>query len=200
MKQRSHDWLEARKSLLTASDFAAAVGWNDYCSRQKLFRLKKGIETFEGNEMTQWGTDNEHNGIFAYEAEMGVLVEETGLHIHRDYDWLGCSPDGLIELGCIEVKCPYSQAPYLEIPPRYIPQIIGVCEVMDREFIDFVCWTPYDLKVWRVYRDVDFWDEMLPHLDEFWSYVLRDEQPKRRKKPTMPDIKAELIYDTTEGM
>ena len=35
-------------------------------------------------------------------------VEQTGIHLHEDYLWIGCSPDGVVEDGSLlEIKCPW---------------------------------------------------------------------------------------------
>jgi hypothetical protein len=65
-----------RDGRITASIFASAIGIG-YDSRQKLWRQLTGREPrFEGNEATQWGNDNEHHAIDAYEIYTGNLVAD----------------------------------------------------------------------------------------------------------------------------
>ena len=74
----------------------------------RIYERAIGTDTFEGNDATRWGTENEPNALVAYSAHTGNLVEPTGLHVHKHADWLAGSPDGLIGTeGIVEAKCPY---------------------------------------------------------------------------------------------
>ena len=60
-----------REGRLTASVFANAIGVG-YDSRQKLWRQLTGREErFTGNAATEWGSENEHHAITAYEVATG---------------------------------------------------------------------------------------------------------------------------------
>ena len=195
LEQGSGAWREARENRLTASNFAAAMGINPYQSRQKLYDLLTGTaEPFEGNEMTQWGTDHEPDAVFAYEAFTGEFVEQTGFWVHPDKDWLGASPDGLVLDNClIECKCKFSQELWDCVPAHYMAQIQGQLEITNRELCDFVSWTPTDLAVFRVTRSTDYWEAQFPLLEQFWNEFNDRTKPKRRKKPVMPDVKVERL-------
>ncbi len=186
-KQRGKEWHAARETRLTSSNFAAAIGINKYKSRPKLWREYKKLEPkFEGNEATQWGVENESTAIQSYEKETGNKVGETGFHLHKKYDWLGGSPDGLIDLdGGIEVKCPYyAKTPHESVPDLYMPQVQGCLEITDRAWWDYVSWTPSGTTYFRVYRSKEYWDWALPLLEEFWSFVERNERPNNlRRRP-----------------
>jgi hypothetical protein len=109
------------------------------------------------NDATRWGMANEPNALLAYSAHTGNLVEPTGLHVHKHADWLAGSPDGLIGTeGIVEAKCPYwSKTPHQTIPLYYYLQINLCLECADREWCDFISWTPGAHKVIRVTRDRD---------------------------------------------
>jgi putative phage-type endonuclease len=182
-----------RAGRLTASTFASAIGIG-YDSRQKLWRRLTGREeAFQGNEATQWGSDNEVNAIMDYEAATGEIVLSAGNRqqfvIHPDYYWLGCTPDGFVGQDIVvEAKCPASMNLYGKVPEHYMPQIQGQMAITGRNIAHFICWTPEGLEVHEVLRDQAYWDQCLQELAEFWQHVQTDTEPKRRKKPTLPTV------------
>lgn len=190
-----------RNSRLTASNFAAAIGLNPYQSRQKLYRQILGLEPrFKGNEMTEYGNLHEPDAVDAYEAETGTIVEAANERqqfiIHPEHDWLGCTPDGFIndiKDMLVEFKCPYSQRLYENVPAYYLPQIQGQMMIAGAAYCHFVCWTPDDIAVWGVASRQDYQDEMLELLAEFWHSVQSREEPKRKKKPLLPEVSIERI-------
>lgn len=67
-----------------------------------------------------WGVDNEKEVVRRYQEwkstslRRTVSVQECGLFIDPQRDWLAASPDGIVtdeqtgqRLLCLEVKCPY---------------------------------------------------------------------------------------------
>lgn len=181
-----------RKGRLTASVFANAIGIG-YDSRQKLWRQLTGREAaFQGNEMTDWGTEHEPDAIDAYEAETGLIVMHSGDHQKFVIqDWMGATPDGIVyddKKIVIEAKCPYSQQLYDDVPAHYMPQIQGQIQFTDAHRAHFVCWTPDSLAVWEVCRSDEYWEACLPHLEEFYQYWQDDIEPKRRAKPKLPTV------------
>ena len=180
---------------MTASNFAAAIGVNPYISRQKLYREIIGEEPpFEGNDMTAYGTEHEPDAVFAYEAHTGALTEETGFWVHPEHDWLGASPDRLVgDAGLLEAKCKFSGELWETVPGHYMAQIQGQLVIANRLFCDFVSWSPTGLAIFRVPLSGEYWNAMFPLLEKFWQSVINLEEPKRAKKPVMPEVKYERI-------
>ena len=175
-QQGTPAWFNARKGKLTASNFGAAAGVNPWCSRKKALRQQLGLEGFSGTpEACIWGTKNEKNAIKDYMVRTGNVVTAKGLFTHPDYNWLAGSPDGLVGTdGIIEVKCPfYKQVPHDTIPPHYYCQVNGLLEILDRQWCDFVSWTPTDMKIYRVYRDKELWDYLLERYTVFFACMQR---------------------------
>ena len=193
--QGSDEWHKERAARLTGSNFAAAMGINPYQSRQKLYRQLTGEDPrFEGNEMTEWGVDHEDDAVHAYEASQGVFVDKTGFHVHPEYDWLGVSPDGLVgDMGLIECKCRFNQELWEEVPAHYMAQIQGQLVTANRLWCDFVSWAPDGLSVFRVPVSGEYWSAMFPLLEKFYKEWQAGTEPKRAKKPVLPEINYKRI-------
>ena len=64
-----------------------------------------------------WGKTNEKTAISVFEKKhKNVVMQFPGLRLHKDFPYIGASPDGLYHCECheedlvmIEVKCPYSK-------------------------------------------------------------------------------------------
>lgn len=197
-QQRTEQWFKDREGKLTASSFAAAAGLGPG-SRQQAWRRFFGLETFEGNAATDWGTDNEPKAIAEYTARhlaKGVDTHLVGFVPHPTMAWLGCSPDLLVgDQGLAEIKCPMSQELYGDIPPYYMAQIQGQLEVTQREWCDFVVWTPSVVSVQRVMRSQSYWQWLHVRLAEFWMYVEAGVEPPRMKRE-QPPVTDDLIVAT----
>lgn len=178
IKQGSEEWHAERAKRLTASDFGAALGVNPYCSRQKLWRIKVGLETVGDNIHITRGRDNEQQAIFEYSVETGHWVDEVGLVVHPAHDWLGASCDGLVgDSGLVEVKCPVQ---IRAGPPAYhMAQVLGQLEVTARDWCDYWQWTREGTSCIRIARDPAWWARALPVLERFWGYVIKLEQPPK---------------------
>ena len=92
-------WLAKRKTLLTASDAAAALGHNPYKSAVELWSEKTGLvdpPDLSGNEAVEFGIRLEPVICEAFASRTGRrVVAELPYHLVRDkdHDWLGCTPD-----------------------------------------------------------------------------------------------------------
>lgn len=187
-QQRTEQWFKDREGKLTASMFAAAAGIGP-TSRQAAWRRFFKLETFDGNEATDWGEKHEADALREYKDRVwpDANLSMSGFVAHPELPWLGCSPDVLVgSTGLGEVKCPYSQELYEEIPPYYMAQMQGQMEITNRDWCDFIVWTPNQMSIQSVTRDRDYWQWMYEKLAEFWIYVEAGIEPPRMKRPTPP--------------
>ena len=107
--QRTPEWYAMRKTRLTASDLATALGESKYNTRFSLLEKKIGMgKKFTGNFATEWGVKYEPVATEIYERRNGVRVVEFGLLPHPTISFLGASPDGIV-FGC-QGDCPGGQA------------------------------------------------------------------------------------------
>ena len=176
-QQRTPAWFNARKGKLTASNFGAAAGVNPYVSRRKALREAIEPKPFPRipPEACQHGIRSEPLAVKDYMVRTGNIVRNHGLAVHPEIPWLGGSPDGLVgDRGMIEVKCPIKcMVPHKKIPPYYYCQINGPMETFDRDWCDFVSWTPTEMKIYRVYRDQLLWSYLLERYTIFFACMQR---------------------------
>ena len=133
----------------------------------------------------------------AEKSHDGFCFQPAGLFINLDHPHLGASPDGLISCKCcgeglIEIKCPYKfrdQDPrtvvadktfyleedksgiHLSYKHEYYVQIQGQLSICERDYCDFICWTPHGMFIERIIKDETF-DSIKPLLDKFFKNVL----------------------------
>ena len=131
-EQRTHDWYEMRKNMITASDIAAVVGECPYGNDRKVLLKKAGLskDEFTGNFSTEWGVKYEPIACKIYELRNNTHINNFGLLPHysnfqpqddfiQPITFLGASPDGIRDDGVmLEIKCPTSRE-ITGIPPRY---------------------------------------------------------------------------------
>ncbi|XP_010458845.1 PREDICTED: uncharacterized protein LOC104740040 [Camelina sativa] len=180
------NWQDLRKNRLTASNFSRAIGfWPD--GRRNLWFEKIGVsKQFGGNRATFWDTDNEVEALERYNELTGneILMPEFFVYKNGESpeeDWLGASPDGVINVvkdgvtssGVLEVKCPFYNGkvvyPWKKVPWNCVPQLQGLMEIVDADWLDLYCWTPKGSSLFRVWRDTVFWEDMRPALFDFWQ-------------------------------
>jgi len=98
--QGSDEWMALRRSRITASrlgDVCAKPETKRYQKyrREKVLELLGHENVEESPEWSRHGRENEPRAIAGYEYKYGVDVEHDVFLIHKEYDWLGGSPDML---------------------------------------------------------------------------------------------------------
>ena len=115
VEQGSDAWFAARAGKLTASRVKALVAKtkSGYSTSRANMITQLSLERMTGvaveptysNAAMQRGTDLESEARDYYAFERDVSVSEVGMVIHPKYDFITCSPDGLIDDdGLVEIK------------------------------------------------------------------------------------------------
>jgi putative phage-type endonuclease len=152
MLQRSPEWYEARKGLITASEFAQALGKAKFGTQKQYFQRKCGYEVDKGLSSTlpplKWGIMFEPVACELYALKSGQVVHDFGLLRHPTIHFFGASPDGITDDGImLEIKCPMQRKITGEIPLQYQYQIQGQLSVCNLEECDYLeCSFQEDLK------------------------------------------------------
>lgn len=180
-EQRSQEWLDLRENMITASDAASAIGESRYESEDAFVKKKVLRTKWAGNAATEHGTRLEPFVRDLYDQKFNRKSHEIGLVQHREYPWLGASPDGVTEDGIlVEIKCPISRKIESKVPKHYWPQVQLQLEITDLEECDFVQYRPAknesseaEFVVVRVHRDREWFANALPVLERVWQRVLK---------------------------
>lgn len=214
LEQRTPEWHQARRGLITASNVGAILGNAPYATRddvmRRMVREWHGAEReFEGNIATEYGTRNEAGALTEYQMETGNRVALVGF-VKRE-DWAGCSPDGLIgEDYGLEIKCPFGlrkdEVPMFKTladQPHYYDQIQFSLWVTKRKYWDFYQWSPRGTMLELVEASEDWQDENLPKLRQFYAEYLHEREhnaaihlePKRQVIDTPEAHRVMAEYD-----
>jgi putative phage-type endonuclease len=146
--QRTPEWYEVRKSLMTASESSSALGIKPFagfkgCPREDLLMKKLNVVPVVGMAL-QHGVKYETEAAELAMSVLGERMFEFGLIVHDEYPWLAASPDGITARGyCVEIKCPLRRKIIPgEVPHHYYPQIQVQMEVCNVDFCYFIQYKP----------------------------------------------------------
>jgi len=149
--QRTPEWYAARNTMITASDFAQALGCGKFGTQKQFYQKKCGYEEIVFDSFSaplKWGVKYEPVACDAYAHKNAVTMNEFGLLRHPDIPWVGASPDGITEHGVmVEIKCPFKRKITGEIPTQYYYQMQGQldvcglheCDFLECEFLEYDC-------------------------------------------------------------
>lgn len=190
-EQRSPEWYEIRKGLMTASKSStiatAGTGLETYILEIMAEYYSTAPKEMYFNDDMKRGVELEPEARLVYELENKVTVEQVGFVVYNEY--FGCSPDGLVESdGLVEFKCPNDKN-YLElllsgkIKPEYIGQMQGQMLGTSREWCDFAAYNPnFDQNIWikRVYKDDTYQEKLRAGINKGGNLI---EEIKSKLKP-----------------
>lgn len=179
-------WLERRRGRLTASHFAAALGFHGKASAHRLTRkLGAGAsaDVQQSDPGVDWGQRHEASGLATYLSSYlsaacpSAEAHETGFwpfevsHPSGARASVGATPDAIVRGAeqvwpgglVVEVKCPFrggQPAPHVKVLPRMMPQLQGQLLATGAATLHLVSWSPYGSTVFRVTADLDYQREM----------------------------------------
>lgn len=214
--QRTPEWYEVRRSLMTASVVSSALGIKPFASFAGDVRRDAIVNAvhrkFKGNIATRHGVKYEDSVREKFDEIMGTTTKEYGLIIHADIHgpenglpWLAASPDGMTECGSlVEIKCPYRrQIVPGEVPHHYMPQIQAQLEVLDLELCYFVEWQPAHLSdtgrevmnIVPVARDRNWLERNFDDLKSFYDELMEERRTFVPPPPPSCLVRDDLYAD-----
>lgn len=164
IEQKTDEWYAIRQNLVTASDFAQALGKGKFGTKKQFYQKKCEVASADSsvagktNPFFKWGNMFEQVAIDIYTLMFGLKVHNFGLLQHPKYDFFGASPDGISEVGImVEIKCPRKRKIDGTVPDQYYYQIQGQLDVCNLDECDyFEC----DFSLYDVEKDYfDNFDE-----------------------------------------
>jgi putative phage-type endonuclease len=191
IEQGTVEWHLQRLGKVTASRVSDVLskGKSGESAGRKNYRTELLVQRLTGqpgesftNAAMEWGTATEPQARIAYEATMGVFVNQVAFIDHPSIAQFGCSPDGLVaEDGLIEIKCG-NTATHIDWmldgkpPTKHIPQMQCQMAVTGRQWCDFVSFDtrlPDDLQLFvvRLERDQEYIEAMEEEVKKFLSEV-----------------------------
>ena len=203
-------WFQHRKGRITASNFYRVKTKVDSlkdenktdASAEKLVASLTG-STVPSKDIPalKYGRKMESTAKAAYlnnykQTHKDVLHRECGLFIDESKQFLGASPDLVIECSCcgkgvLEVKCPYSIAEEFPGPANlnylvnnngkitlkknhaYYAQVQGQLAITKREWCDFIVYTQKGYLIEKIYLDRDYWSALEESLEWFYIHHLK---------------------------
>ena len=163
-EQRSAAWYDLRNNLITASNAWMALGTDASVHsllKEKVVLKMPHTESGGGQVLLEstpfeWGKKYEPVSTRYYEQKYDTDVVEYGCIVHRDYPFLGASPDGIngrrgskLQGRMLEVKNPVSRV-ITGVPKKeYWVQMqlqMEVCDLDECDFLEtkFVEYTDYE--------------------------------------------------------
>jgi len=182
VEQNTDEWMGLRRGKFTASSFKnlmmkdTTVTYKKELQRVAFERVTGKSPEFYVNDAMIRGHELEPEARSWYEVQANNFVDNGGFY-ELD-EWVGASPDGIIDDGLLEIKCPLfnTHIEYLmneKLPTEYKWQIQGQLYVCSAEWCDFISYHP-DLKplLLRVERD----DKAIKKLEETLKVAIEKTQ------------------------
>lgn len=193
LEQLSPEWFNARKSRLTASRIAAALGCSPFKTRRELWhehvaQRPKREYSPKGLAIMQHGTDTEPYALECLQSHFPDLQmwRNVGMWLHTGMEGGACiggSPDAVAYVDgvhlAVEVKCPVSMYSEPKLSHLIQMQVQMLCMNVSQAL--YVCFHEGyptadgdSLRVWMVDRDDDFIDWMVWQVRYFLSMSAAD--------------------------
>lgn len=175
--QGTDEWHEARRGVVTASEFHKVLAKGEGKTRRSYMytlageRVAGRVEPGYSNQYMNRGKEDEGDAVGEYEALTGAIVAPCGFMRRGD---VGCSPDGLVgNDGQIECKTKNYDLHIAcidkgDVPSTHLAQVQGALWISQRKWLDFVSYSKgLPIFVKRVYPDPAYHAKLKSEIDDF---------------------------------
>lgn len=162
--QRTHEWYEMRKKVLTASCFydicVTGGATSTRILNEKLFPDMFPRQEFIYSLPLFHGCRCESVANSYYEYITGTSIHNFGLIVSKKETYIAASPDGINNKGIlVEFKCPYSRELIPgKVPLKYLYQIYGQllsCELTRCDYVECIFKKQPTKETWLARKGID---------------------------------------------
>jgi len=179
--QGSQEWLDLRKTKITATDSTSIMGANPWKTKIQLYHEKISNDPpIVPNERMQRGLDLEPIARDLFILKTGILVFPKVII----KDWAMASLDGIsLDGKCVvEIKCPgekdHAVAVSGKIPDHYYPQLQHQMYVCNVQFVYYFSFDGIDGVIVEVKRDDEYIEKMLIEEKKFYDCIMNKTPPE----------------------
>lgn len=181
IEQGTTEWLELRKTKITASDAATIMGVSPWKNKSQLYYEKVSI----GNNAFK--SDAMQRGIDLEPIARDLFILKTWKEVHPAVlirDWAMASLDGISACGkyVVEIKCPgpkdHAVAVAGKVPDHYYPQLQHQMYVADVQSMYYFSFDGVDGVIVEVQRDQEYIKKMIDEELKFYQCVVNRTPPE----------------------
>lgn len=184
LEQGSSEWLNWRKTVITATDASIILGNNPWETPYMCWQKKIGLlAEKKTNEAMERGKRLEPEARAQFVERYGISMETVVVE-STQFDFLGASLDGLSECGkyVLEVKCGGAKLQNMaergEIPQYYKDQVQHQLFVTGAEKAFYYSYNGTDGICIEVLPDPEYKTKFMPKARAFWKCVAFSEPPE----------------------
>jgi putative phage-type endonuclease len=197
LEQGTQDWLDLRKTKITATDAATILGINPWKTKIQLYHDKlSDAPPMQCNGAMRRGTELEPVARDLFMLKTGLRFEPRVLV----KDWAMASLDGLSLCGkyILEIKCPgektHAMAVAGKVPDYYYPQIQHQMYVANVQLAFYFSFDGFDGVTVEVKRDDKFIENMLIEEKKFYDCLMSKTPPPEDFKTRTDDLWSQCAY------
>jgi putative phage-type endonuclease len=196
--QRSPEWFEQRRGLVTASklkDIAKKQKNGSFYATRETYKNQLIAEIITGvsikiptSEAMQHGIDTEEMARESYREIVWDNVTDAPFIKHPRIERAGASPDGLVGTdGTLEIKCPTTVTHVLTLRENKMPedhnfQVQWQMACTGRKFCDFMSFDPRLPEQYRIYLErIERDDLFIAQLEEIVVNFLKEVDEEIKK-------------------
>lgn len=179
--QGSPEWLELRKTKITATDASQIMGVSPWKTIHQLYKEKTGgKEPEKKTQAMQRGLDLEPNARALFSIITGIEIEPKVII----KEWQMASLDGISHCGqIVEIKCAGPRDHYIalegKIPKHYYPQLQHQMHVCDVECMFYFSYDGVAGVVVMVDRDDEYIKRLIEKEWDFYQCLLTKTPPEK---------------------